>query len=43
MAWRLLPPRASHERQRLVRSLDEQLFARARRDPTIVTEGPWWF
>jgi hypothetical protein len=42
-AIRLLPPRASHELQQLVRSLDEQLFARARRDPTIVTEGPWWF
>jgi len=41
-AIRLLPPRSSHELRQLVTRLDRTLISRARRDPTIITEGPWW-
>lgn len=41
-AIRLLPARTGHELRQLVDSLDQSLFAYARRDASIVTDGPWW-
>jgi hypothetical protein len=41
-AIRQLPLRPSRELRTLVTCLDADLFARSRRDPTIITDGPWW-
>jgi hypothetical protein len=38
----LLPTRSSRELRELVSRLDSSLFSRAHRDPTVITDGPWW-